>query len=177
MALVTEHLFGAVRQTSVHFGIFGAPTGQFPRQFSSTGAPKIKKRTEDQDPPIGARRRGEPIARNRGVPSVRHRGGPRPRPFTRHTKKGRLRRDVPLMIQLPGSGECELLLDGLELIRANAAHGANIVLGQLGGVDLDLEAANNANELVSLVSHDGSFHRRMNVSRVYPSSKCHTQAE
>ncbi len=43
------------------------------------------------------------------------------------------------MIQLPGSGGCELLLDGLELIRANAAHGADVVLGQLGGVDLDLE--------------------------------------
>ena len=92
-------------------------------------------------------------------------------------KKGRLLRNVPLVIQLPGSGECELLLNGLELIRANAAHGADVVLGQLGGVDLDLEAANNANELVSLVSHDGSFHRRMNVSRVYPSSKCHTQAK
>lgn len=88
MALVTEHIFGAVRQTSVHFGIFGALTGQFPRHFSSTGALKIKKRTEDQDPPpIGARRRGGPIARNHGVPSVRHRGGPRPRHFTRHTKR------------------------------------------------------------------------------------------
>ena len=49
------------------------------------------------------------------------------------------------MIQPPGCWRCELLLDGLELIRANAAHGANVVLGQLGGVDLDLEAANNAN--------------------------------
>ena len=98
-------------------------------------------------------------------------------PLHQTHKKGRLRRDVPLVIQLPGSGECELLLNGLELIRANAAHGADVVLGQLGGVDRDLEAANNANELVSLVSHDGSFHRRMNVSRVYPSSKCHTQAE
>ena len=87
MTLVTEHIFGAVRQTSVHFGIFGALTGQFPRQFSSTGALQIKKRTEDQDPPIGARCRGGPIARNRGVPSARHRGGPGPRPFTRHTKK------------------------------------------------------------------------------------------
>ena len=66
---------------------------------------------------------------------------------------------------------------GICIRTGNAAHGADVVLGQLGGVDLDLEAANNANELVSLVSHDGSFHRRMNVSRVYPSSKCHTQAE
>lgn len=87
MTLVTEHIFGAVRQTSVHFGIFGALTGQFPRQFSSTGALKIKKRTEDQDPPIGARRRGGLIARNRGGPSVRHRGNPRPAPSP-DTQKG-----------------------------------------------------------------------------------------
>lgn len=95
MTLVTEHIFGAVRQTSVHFGIFGALTGQFPRQFSSTGALQIKKRTEDQDPPIGAHRRGGPIARNRGVPSVRHRGGPsarqhgnpRSQSFARRTKR------------------------------------------------------------------------------------------
>lgn len=168
MALVAEHIFGTTRQTSVHFGIFGAPTGQFPRQFSSTGALKIKKCTEDQDHPP------EPAIAVGQAPAVAAIQGPS---LHQAHKKGRLRRDVPLVIQLPGSGECELLLDGLELIRANAAHGADVVLGQLGGVDLDLEAANNANELVSLVSHDGSFHRRMNVSRVYPSSKCHTQAE
>lgn len=176
MALVTEHIFGAVRQTSVHFGIFGAPTGQFPRQFSSTGALKNKKRTEDPDP------HGSPPSRRTNCPQSRWAKCPPSRraktpPLHQTHKKGRLRRDVPLVIQLPGSDGCELLLNGLELIRANAAHGADVVLGQLGSVDLDLEAANNANELVSLVSHDGSFHRRMNVSRVYPSSKCHTQAE
>lgn len=56
-----------------------------------------------------------------------------------------------------------LLLDELELVRADAAQRADVILGQLGGVNLDLVAAHNANELVSLVSHDGSFHRRMNV--------------
>ena len=51
----------------------------------------------------------------------------------------------------------ELLLDGLELIGTHAANGAHEVLGQLGGVNLDLVTANGANELVGLVSHDGSF--------------------
>ena len=56
-----------------------------------------------------------------------------------------------------------LLLNELELVRANAAQRADVILGQLGGVNLDLVAAHKANELVGLVSHDGSFHRRMNV--------------
>ena len=49
-----------------------------------------------------------------------------------------------------------LLLDELELIRADAAHGADVVLGKLGGIDLDLVAAHDAHELVGLllVTHD-----------------------
>ena len=63
----------------------------------------------------------------------------------------------------------KLLLDELELIRADAADGADIILGQLGGVDLDLETANDANELVRLVSHDWllsqAIERRMSIPK------------
>ena len=51
---------------------------------------------------------------------------------------------------------CELLLDELKLIGADAAHRAHVILGQLGRVDLNLITANGAHELVRLLflSHD-----------------------
>ena len=50
----------------------------------------------------------------------------------------------------------ELLLDELKLIGTDAADRAHVVLGQLGRVDLNLVATNDAHELIRLLllSHD-----------------------
>ena len=50
----------------------------------------------------------------------------------------------------------ELLLDELKLIGTDAADRAHVVLGQLGRVDLNLVATNDAHELLRLLllSHD-----------------------
>lgn len=45
----------------------------------------------------------------------------------------------------------ELLLDELKLIGTDAAHRAHVILGQLGRVDLNLVATNDANELIRLL--------------------------
>ena len=44
-----------------------------------------------------------------------------------------------------------LLLDKLKLVGTNAANGADVILRKLGGVNLDLVAANDAYELVLLL--------------------------
>ena len=60
--------------------------------------------------------------------------------------------------------ETQLLLDELELIRADAADGADIILGQLAGVSTSTSKPQTTQtNLYVLSAMIGSFHRPLNV--------------